>query len=85
MKTITVRGIDPMLDSMIKKNAFESKMSINQWIVNSLKKVSGLEKEPLFKKHHDLDSLSGGWSKKEADAFRKNTELFEKIDEDIWK
>jgi hypothetical protein len=85
MKTITIRGIDQTLDGMIKKNATENNMSINQWILSSLKKISGLEKEPVFKKHHDLDALAGGWSRKEASEFRKNTGIFEKIDEDIWK
>jgi hypothetical protein len=84
MKTITIRGIDQTLDGMIRKNAKENNMSINQWILNNLKKVSGLEKEPVFKKYHDLDELAGGWSKKEAGEFRKNTGIFEKIDEDIW-
>jgi hypothetical protein len=85
MKTITIRGIDQTLDGMIRKDAKENNMSINQWILNSLKKVSGLEKEPTFKKYHDLDELAGGWSKKEASEFRKNSGIFEKIDEDIWK
>jgi hypothetical protein len=85
MKTITIRGIDQTLEGMIRKDAKENNMSINQWILNNLKKVSGLEKEPVFRKYHDLDELAGGWSKKEASEFRKNIGIFEKIDEDIWK
>jgi hypothetical protein len=42
-------------------------------------------KEPVFKKHHELDALAGGWSKEEAKAFQKNTQIFERIDEDVWK
>ena len=51
----------------------------------ALKKVTGMGKESVFKKYHDLDALAGGWSKEEAKAFQKNTQIFEKIDEDIWK
>ena len=42
-------------------------------------------KESVFKKHSDLDALGGGWSEEEAKAFQKNTQIFERIDEGIWK
>jgi len=85
MKTITIRGIDPELDRMIKSRAKQSNLSVNQWILQTLKKVTGMGKEPVFKKYSDLDALAGGWSKEEAKAFQKNTKIFERIDEDIWK
>jgi len=85
MKTLTIRGIDPELDRAIKSRASQSNLSANQWILLSLKKVTGTGQEPVFKKHHDLDVLAGGWSKEETTAFRKNTKIFERIDEDVWK
>jgi hypothetical protein len=85
MKTITIRGIEPGLDRVIKSEAKRNNLSVNQWVLQALKKVSGMEKEPVFAKHGDLDFLAGGWSKEEAQAFRKNTRIFESIDEDIWK
>ena len=85
MKTITIRGIEPGLGRVIKSRAKQNNLSVNQWILQALKKMTGMGKEPLFKKYHDLDDLAGGWSKEEAKAFQKNTQLFEKIDEDVWK
>lgn len=85
MKTITIRGIEPKLDRVIKSEAKRNNLSVNQWVLQALKKVAGMEKEPVFPKHMDLDSLAGGWSKEEAKAFHKNTRIFETIDEDIWK
>ena len=85
MKAITIRGIDPGLDQVIKSRAKQSNLSVNQWILQALKKVTGMGKEPVFKKHDDLDALAGGWSKEEAKAFQENTQIFEKIDEDVWK
>jgi len=85
MKTITIRGIDPGLDRVIKARAKQDSLSVNQWILRVLKKVTGMGKEPVFKKHHELDALAGGWSKEEAKAFQKNTQIFERIDEDVWK
>ena len=85
MKTITIRGIDPGLDRVIKSRAKQNNTSVNQWILQTLKKVTGLGKEAVFRKYNDLDALAGGWSKDEAKAFQKNTQIFERIDEDIWK
>lgn len=85
MKTVTIRGIDPELDRAIKSRANQNNLSANQWILQALKKVTGTGKELLFKKHHDLDHLAGGWSKEETTAFKKNTKVFERIDEDVWK
>jgi len=85
MKTITIRGIEPGLDRVIKSRAKQNNLSVNQWVLQVLKKVTGMGKEPVFKKHHDLDALAGGWSKKEENSFKKNTQIFERIDEDIWK
>jgi len=85
MKTITIRGIEPGLDRVIKSRAKQNNLSVNQWILQALKKVTGMGKESVFKKYQDLDALAGGWSKEEAKSFQKNTQIFEKIDEDVWK
>lgn len=85
MKTITIRGIDTGLDRVIKSRAKQNNLSVNQWILQVLKKVTGMGKEPVFKKHYDLDVLAGGWSREEVKSFQKKTQIFEKIDEDVWK
>jgi hypothetical protein len=85
MKTITIRGIDPETDRTIKSRAQQDNLSVNQWLLRTLKQAAGTGKEPVFRKHHDLDALAGGWSKDEAKAFKKNTRLFERIDKDVWK
>jgi hypothetical protein len=85
MKTITIRGIDPELDRFIKLNADENKLSINQWILQTLKNTMGIGKKNLFKQYHDLDHLAGGWGKQEQENFLKNAKNFEKIDKEIWQ
>jgi len=85
MKSITIRRIGPGLDRVIKSRAKQKNQSVNQWLLETLKKVTGMGKEPVFKKHTDLDALAGGWSKEEAKAFQKNAQIFERIDEDVWK
>ena len=85
MKTITIRGIEPGLDRVIKSRAKQNNLSVNQWILQALKKITGMGKEPVFKKYYDLDALAGGWSREELKSFRKNTQIFERIDEDVWR
>lgn len=85
MKTMTIRGIDEDLDRAIKSRAEKTNLSANQWVLQALKMVTGTAKEPVFKTYQDLDALAGGWSEADAAAFRKNTQVFEQIDKDLWK
>jgi hypothetical protein len=83
MKSITIRRIDSQLDRVIKSRAKQNNLNVNQRVLETLKKVTGMWKEPVFKKHADLDALAGGWNKEEAKAFQKNTHLFQRIDKDV--
>ncbi|MCB1189450.1 MAG: toxin-antitoxin system HicB family antitoxin [Leptospiraceae bacterium] len=85
MKSITIRGIDPELGEAIKQYASSSQQSINQWIIQMLKQVTGISKKPVFKKYYDLDLLAGGWTDEETEHFVLNTLEFGQIDTDIWK
>ena len=49
MKTITIRGIDPGLDRVIKSQAKQNSLSVNQWILQMLKKVTGMGKNRCSK------------------------------------
>jgi hypothetical protein len=85
MKSITIRGIDGDLATAIKNQAARNRQSVNQWLVQSLKKLTGKSKEPVFKHYDDLDPLAGGWTKQETEAFLADIKIFEKIDKDIWQ
>ncbi len=85
MKTITIRGIEPELDRTIKSNASAENLSVNQWMLKVLKRSVGLEKGKVFIRHRDLDSLAGGWTKKESDKFLEDISIFERIDDEVWK
>ena len=85
MKSITIRGIDADLDQAVKSQASNSHQSINKWIITALKILTGLNKQKSIKKFNDLDILAGGWTKSEAEIFKKNTDIFEVVDKEIWK
>jgi hypothetical protein len=85
MKSITIRGIDSELDGAIKDHASQNNQSVNQWLIQALKKMTGQAKPPVFAKYHDLDELAGGWTARETQTFLSSIKMFEEIDEDIWK
>lgn len=83
MKQLTLRQIPPIIEEKLRKLAQERGQSINKTVIYLLKKALGLEK--AGRKYRDVSELSGNWSKEEAEAFMKNTEVFEQIDEEVWK
>lgn len=87
MKQITVRGIPPEVEKTIKNESRRKNLSFNKVIVSLLEKTIGVQKKKTAKKtlYHDLDHLSGAWSKKEAEEFKKNLRDQRQIDKDIWK
>ncbi|MEA3288443.1 MAG: antitoxin [Candidatus Marinimicrobia bacterium] len=86
MKTITIRGIDNELDSLLKISAKEKSMSVNQFLLGTLRKMMGLEKDNIHTKvYHDLDFLFGNWTEKEFSEFQHTQQDFSRIDEEMWK
>ena len=82
MKAITLRGLDEKTLKMIKKMSKKSHQSMNEFILNLIKsKVGTAKKEP----NTDFDFLMGAWNKKDEESFTKATQLFETIDQELWK
>ena len=86
MKVLTIRGLDKELAIRIKDAAQKESLSVNQYIINLLKKNFGQMKEKKFtKRHHDLDALVGKWDEEEYHAIKNEIEAQRKIDKDLWK
>ena len=86
MKTITIRGIDAKLSESLKTAAFRESKSINQYLLELLRKNLGLEKEKKFtKKYHDLDHLFGKWDENEFKQIESGLKAQRKIDKELWK
>ncbi len=85
-KMITLRGIDPALSKKIKLEAEKENKSINQFLVDTLKKNLGLGKKKKFTRiFHDLDELFGKWSEKEFNQFQGQLEAQRTIDSELWQ
>jgi len=85
MKTITVRGLEPALAGKLRQAAHKEGKSVNQFVIESLKKLLGEEKEKRFAVvHHDMDHLFGRWSQEEFDAIQGKIDSERTVDEELW-
>ncbi len=84
MKThqITVRNVDPLLKDQIARNARLRSQSINDWVLDALRKNVTAKPEPQRKK--------ASWTKhigilKDYPIDQSVLDDFEKIDESMWQ
>jgi hypothetical protein len=70
----------------LQRAAKEEGKSINQFVLDTLKKQLGLEKEKRFTAvHHDMDHLFGRWSEREFKQIQTKIDAESQIDEELWK
>lgn len=79
-----LRGITDPVFALLKRVSAKQKISINTLITRMIEQSLGYNYENKRPTYHDLDSLVGTWSKKDATEFKKNTVFFEKIDNELW-
>ena len=86
MGSFSIRGIDEELALLLKKAAASEHKSVNQFLLETIKKQLGLKKEKRFTQvWHDLDSLFGKWSMEEFDGIQGKINAERQIDEELWK
>ncbi len=86
MGSISIRGLDDELSSSLKKAAAAEKKSVNQFVIEALKKQLHLTKEKRFTQEwHDLDSLFGQWSDDDFAVIQGKIDDERRIDEELWK
>lgn len=87
MKPITIRGIPLEIEKMIRREADKKDVSINKALITFLEKATGKKAAGKRKRnlYHDLDHLSGVWTREEARIFETTLSYQRKIEEDLWK
>ncbi len=83
MKTLTLRNVPDEVAEHLSTLAEESRQSVNATILHVLRKSMG--GGPMLRKKRDLSAFSGVWSEAEAKSFERATEIFEDIDEEMWR
>jgi hypothetical protein len=79
-----LRGIDPKVMIILKKQAEKQHVSINLIILKCIEQSIGYSRPVNKPIYNDLDHLAGTWKKEDAKSFKDNTEFFEQIDKDLW-
>jgi hypothetical protein len=77
----TIRNIPKSLDQALRKRAREEGKSLNEAVVEVLKKALLGSGGPV--QHHDLDFMIGTWV--EDPEFDKAIEAQDQIDPEMWK
>lgn len=86
MGSISIRNVDEVVAKKLKQQAKASKKSVNQLIVEILRRHVGLEKEKHFTRtYDDLDDLFGRWSKDEFGQVQGKIDDERRIDEELWR
>lgn len=72
MKAITIRGLEPVVAEKLKQTAAKQNKSLNQLVLEFIKKNLGMEKEKIYSRDYDdLDHLFGNWDENEFNAIQK--------------
>ena len=86
MKAITIRGVDPEVAAKLKILAEKKGKSINQIVLDIIKKNLGLEKEKKHtREYDDLDTLFGRWSEDEFTVIQDTIDQSRQIDKELWQ
>ena len=86
MNSISIQGIDEQLSTLLKQQAATARKSVNQFILDTLRKQLGLEKKKKFTaEHDDLDSLFGAWTNEEFSSIQGKVSSERQIDSEIWQ
>ena len=86
MNSFTLRQIPAPIEKSLRRIALQSHKSLNKTIIELLAKATGVspEKKPS-KKYRDVQKVFRTWSSAEVSDFEQNTNMFESIDEELWK
>jgi len=87
LRQTTIRGIPDEIEKMVRKEAKRKGMSFDKAFISLLERLTGIGATAEKKKipYHDLDHLSGAWTKEDAAEFNKALGPQREIDEGLWK
>ena len=86
MKSMSIRGVNDQLVSLLKDRAAVSNKSVNQLVLDVLQKFVGLDKKKIFTaEYHDLDQLFGKWSESDYLLIQEKIDSERQIDQELWK
>ncbi|MDE0553794.1 MAG: antitoxin [Candidatus Poribacteria bacterium] len=86
LKSMTLRGLDSQLVAKLKEVAEREGKSVNQTVLDALRKQFGLDKARRFTEvHRDLDHLFGRWDEDEFMQIQQKIDSEQRIDSELWQ
>lgn len=86
MKVVTLRNLSPALARAIRRKADVTRSSISKTVIALLEESVGITRRRREERvHHDLDDLSGVWTRDEAALFEKALKAQRTIDAELWQ
>ncbi len=85
MKSITIHGLDDMLDKQIREKAKSQGLSLNKTIKKLLGKSLGINQGKETDHRKDFLDVFGAWSEEDLKEFNRAAIDLEKIDPHDWK
>jgi hypothetical protein len=86
MGSISIRGVDEQLAALLKQQAITAQKSVNQLILEMLRKHVGIDKEKKFtQEYHDLDQIFGTWTEDEFQKIQGEIDAERQVDSELWK
>lgn len=85
MKSMTLRGIDPVLAEKLAQTTRQSGKSMNRLVLEAVRRQLGLtEEKPRKAEYHDLDHLFGRWTEDEFKRIQGRIDAGRRIDPELW-
>jgi hypothetical protein len=86
MKSIVIRGIEPVVADRLKQEARGAGKSVNQYLKDLIRlHVDGDGKKKHAARHHDLDHLFGKWDVGEYEKIQGAIDRGRTIDAELWE
>ncbi len=85
MKAVTIRGVEPEMAEKLKATAASEGKSVNQLILEIIKKDLGLQKVKTFTRtYDDLDDLFGRWDETDFKKISGKIVDERRTDQELW-
>lgn len=86
MGNISLRGLDEELTLKLQQTAREEGKSVNQVVLDTLRRCFGLDKAKRFTRvYNDLDALFGTWSQEEFERIQGSVDQGRTVDPELWQ
>ena len=82
MKALTIRNVPESVARRLEIEKGRRGTSLNQTVLELLAQALGLSGRPI---HNGLAALAGGWTEDDVAAMDEATEIFDRVDPELWR